>query len=291
MNPIDNEKFEKFRPYLNMKTSLDIFGKIVSELTSTELEKCKTLVEKQIALHRTILRSPEALKIQITSAQVTHSIKELERRFPKVEDFETTLEANDLDRKSLSEALYYELHSDTVLEYASQNYAKFTEQDAQSYYFSHLDKFKQPERRKASHILITINDQFPENKRNAAYARLSEIRQEITPETFGSFATRHSECPTAMNEGQLGMVERKTLHPELDDVLYSMTEQTISAITESEVGFHLIYCEEIIPAHTVPFKDAQAKIIEQLNASARNNAKKAWIANLLATQTNKVAAS
>ncbi|TCS38867.1 nitrogen fixation protein NifM [Reinekea marinisedimentorum] len=274
-------EYSALKPYLQMKTSLERFGKIASELESAQKEQLKTWVNQQLKLHQKVLTSKEATQVSITSAQISHAIQELESRFASSEDFEVTLEANELDRNSISTALNLELHSETVLDYVSLDFPQFSEEQAKEYYDNNLEKFEQPERRKTSHILITINDEFPENRREAAYRRMQEIALKISPDTFGEFAERHSECPTAMNRGELGLVEKDLLHKELDEFLFTMGEGGLSPILETEAGYHILYCEQIFPAHCIDFEQAKDKIIEKHNQVAKAKKQKQWLSTLL----------
>ena len=277
-------EYTALKPYLQMKTSLERFGKIASELESKQKEQLRVWVDQQLRLHQKVLTSAEATQVSISQAQVNHAIKELESRFASIEDFETTLKANDLSRSSISEALNLELHSETVLEYVSHDVQPLSDEQAKVYYQNNLNKFQQPERRKTSHILITINDQFPENRREAAHQRLKDIAFQLTPDNFGFYAERNSECPTAMNQGALGLVEQGLLHKELDEHLFKMREGEISPIIETEVGFHILYCEKILSEHCIEFQQAKEEIIKKHYQRAKTKKQKQWISSLLASK-------
>lgn len=281
LHSLNDNRISALIPYLTMKTSLEKFGKIASELDDAQKQTLSRWVDQQIQLHQAVLSSTEATQVSISSAQITHAFVELESRFNTSEDFEKTLDANHLTREDLTSALSLELHSQTVLDYISHDIVEFTDEQARSYYTENKSRFEQPERRKASHILITINDEFAENRREPALKRLTELSSAVTPATFGSYAERHSECPTAMNSGQLGMVEKGLLHKELDEYLFSMTDGEISPVLETEAGFHLLYCEQIMPAHCVSFDDAKGKIIEKNNQRARVRKQKQWISGVM----------
>lgn len=87
-----------------------------------------------------------------------------------------------------------------------------------------------------------------------------------------------------MNRGELGLVEKNLLHKELDEYLFTMSEGGISPILETEAGFHILYCEQIFPAHCIDFNQAREKIIEKHNQMARVKKQKQWISTLLVTE-------
>ncbi len=150
------------------------------------------------------------------------------------------------------------------------------------FYYMHKDKFSQPETRTARHILITINDEFAENARDAVLEKMAAIRKRVTakPKRFAEQAMKHSECPTAMNGGLLGKLPKGQLYPELDAVLFNMNDGGISDVVESELGLHILYCEQIHPAGPVSFKEAEPRIREKLTKRRMRMCQKSWLSEL-----------
>ncbi|MEI6894292.1 MAG: peptidylprolyl isomerase [Colwellia sp.] len=280
MNILKREIPEALQFYLKMKTSLDQFGKIVSELDDEQSKQLNQVMTQALKIYTAVLASSEAKKIMVPESHVNLAMRELKGRFKDLADFNTVLEANMLDEDSLRMSLRNELHCETTLDYISNDCLPMSAFEAEDYYYQNLAKFSQPERRKASHILITVNDDFDENTLEKSHEKMQKIADNITPDNFSWYALRNSECPTAMDHGYLGLVDKGQLHTELDEYLFSMKSNTISEIVSSEVGFHLLWCQGITPEHTVSYKQAQDKIIEQHLTLARKRKQKIWIADL-----------
>lgn len=271
---------ESMSCYLKMKTSLDQFGKIASDLDEDQSKQLNQIMTQALKIYNAVLSSDEAKKVIVPDAQVNMAMKELKGRFSKTEDFNTVLEANDLDEYSLKSALRNELHCETTLDYVSNDCNPLTDAQAQDYYYQNMGKFTQPERRKASHILITLNDEFEENTVGNAHKRMADIANNITTGNFSWHAIRHSECPTAVEEGNLGLIEKGKLHKELDEYLFKMKSNTISEVIETEIGLHIMWCVSISEAHIVNYINAKEQIIEQHLALAKKRKQKTWIASL-----------
>ena len=107
---------------------------------------------------------------------------------------------------------------------------------------------------------------------------------QISPETFSDLALRHSECPTAMHGGELGLVKKGLLYAELEQTLFDLPAGTISAPVETEAGFHLVFCQQILPAHTVSFEDAKQQIIEKHHQRLSAQRQKQWVRELQVRQ-------
>lgn len=276
-----DERYQALSHYLAMKLSLETFAKVRSELNEEQETQLQRLLENTMKLHKAVLSSREAGNVNLASIESAEAYLELARRFNNQSDFKATLAENKLTEKTIKQALHLELLSQAILEFASQDIEDFSDDDAYEYYQENSEKFKQPERRRASHILITINADFEENTQEAALQRVQALAKQVKVDNFAALAERHSECPTAMHGGELGLVEANTLHPELDVVLFKMEPNSLSGVIETEAGFHLLMCQSIEPQHTISFKQAKPKIIEQHIKMRRKRKQKAWIASLL----------
>jgi peptidyl-prolyl cis-trans isomerase C len=146
----------------------------------------------------------------------------------------------------------------------------------------HHERFESPEIRQARHILITINPEYPENTPAVARSTMQQVVEKLAGRgnRFEQFAKRYSECPTAMEGGKLGDVKRGQLYQELDSALFNMKEGEISDIVETELGFHILYCEKIKQAKRVPLSKAYPQIREHLQERHRRNCQKAWLAKI-----------
>ena len=100
------------------------------------------------------------------------------------------------------------------------------------------------------------------------------------PYKFAELALKHSECPTALQGGVLGLVPRGKLYPELDAVLFSIKAGEVSEIVESEIGFHLVLCKQIQKAETLSLQKATPKIRQIMSDRSRRTCQRAWLASL-----------
>ncbi len=279
------EKQEPVSPefsYHLLRHGLQSFGKNLTQLSAEEYAQVYAGACKSYELESLVLASPEAEGLVISSEQLDHSVNEVASRYNSRDEFVDDLEANGLDEAGLRHALQRELMFDAVMQRVAAQIPGISDVDMQLYYEMHLDKFTQPELRTARHILITVNPEYPENTREAAFARMEQVAEKLNGRAnrFPQFAQRHSECPTAMEGGKLGEVKPGQLYPELDAVLFSMQEGEVSSIIESEMGFHILLCEKIKPGKRIAFARVEAKIRALLEERKRRGRQKEWLQNL-----------
>ncbi|MDD4881058.1 MAG: nitrogen fixation protein NifM [Gallionellaceae bacterium] len=268
--------------YLVLKTANSLFGKGTAALSAAELEKAERLATRQLDLESRVLASPEACDVAVPEATVQAALAEIRGRYSDDEAFANDLAGNGLGVGQFAEALARELKVDAILEKVASRAARVSDVDVDLYYQFHPDEFMRPEIRRARHILITINDDLPENSRAASRKRVDEIAARLArdPKRFEEQALKHSECPTAMQGGLLGDVVAGKLYPELEAVLFAMDEMAISDVIESELGFHILRCDEVRPAGTVPLAQVRGKVREMLETRRRRICQNAWLKDL-----------
>lgn len=269
-------------PYTLLRAALALFEKSPSQLSPQELERAQIQAKNEFTLETRVLNSPESAAVIVPDRELELAFAEIRGRFENETDFENLLNLNSLTIETLKAALFRQCKVNAILELIGSKAAQVNEIDIALYYHSHPEKFYCPEQRTARHILISINPDYPENTRENALKRIEEIAEKLKrkPKKFADLALKNSECPTAFNGGELGNVVAGKLFPELDAALFALKENEISVVIETEVGFHIIQCTQIIHPQTMSFKKAMPKIRQLMQERQKQLCQKAWLASL-----------
>lgn len=256
-----------------MRASMQLFNKPHSELNTQQRDAALQQVNREHAISKRLLDSVEAELVVISDTEVDCTLQKLCGRFASEVAFEQAIKQNGLDRESLRQAIAHELRVEAATELLLGEVAEVDEKEVEIYYYEHIDKFSLPESRTAYHLLLTINDDYPENAPQAVKQRMWDIMQELksSPEKFHELASRHSECPTAMHGGMLGRIKQGQLYPELDHQLFTMIEGEISEPVQSPLGWHILLCETIHPSRHLPFTEVKERLQEHLSANNRRH--------------------
>jgi peptidyl-prolyl cis-trans isomerase C len=268
--------------YHLLRAALEVGLPSLAALDDGHMARVRARADKSFELESLVLGTPEAAGVLLPAQRIEEAMDELRGRYPDAAAFLADLAGNGLDDAVLAEALGRELIFDAVMQQAASRRPSVTEIDERLFFELHKDRFTRPERRTARHILITVNDAFEENRREVSRDRIERLaaRLDGRANRFPSLARQHSECPTAMEDGRLGTLPRGKLLPELDGVLFSLPEGGISPPVESEMGFHLLWCEKVHRGRTLPFSVARPRIRQLLEERAGRNCQKAFIAAL-----------
>lgn len=269
-------------PYTLLRAASELFEKPPTELSPEELERAQAQARNEFLLENRVLNAPEAVEVIVPDKELDLAFAEIRGRFENEADFENLLTLNSLTIETLKNALFRQCKVNTILEKISTRAPSVSDVEIGIYYHSHPEKFCCPEQRTARHILICINSQYPENTRENALQRIEKILEKLKlkPKKFADLAAKNSECPTSLSGGELGAVIAGRLYPELDAALFSLKENEISNVVETEIGFHLIQCTKITHAQTISLKTATPKIRQLMQERQKRICQKAWLASL-----------
>ena len=268
--------------YALLRAALALYKKTPDELQADELKLAKIQADNEFKIENRILNAPEAMGVIISDTELQAAYREIRGRYDDDESFFRELEKNHLNQDSLRAALYRQCRVNVVMELIASRAPEVSKAEIGIYYHLHAEQFNRPELREACHIFISINPDYPENTREAAWIRMQDISIKLQkkPYKFADLALKHSECPTALQGGVLGIVPRGKLYPELDAVLFSLKVGEVSDIVESEIGFHLILCRQIQKAETLSLQKATPKIRQLMTERSRQTCQRAWLAGL-----------
>ena len=268
--------------YHLLRGAVERFSKSITELDAQQYAMAREQASKTYALESLVLSSDECSGVIVPPDKIDQATTEIAGRYENHDEFLADMAANGINEEALRGALHRELLFDIVMDRVGSRRIQINDVDISIFYEMHKDKFIVPEKRKARHILITINPDFPENVRDVALGRIKSIAEkaQAKPKLFARLANQHSECPTAMQDGLLGDIKRGVLFPELDTVLFTMQEGKVSDVVESELGFHVLLCEKITPKKIIPKSKVYSKIHQNLQERARRACQKAWLDTL-----------
>jgi len=161
---------------------------------------------------------------------------------------------------------------------------KVNQDDAQTYYDGHREQFNlpeqvrveyvvledDPEKRRASHILLLVNEGDDKGKvKEEAEKLVAEVRKD--PGRFAALAKQYSQdSGSAANGGDLGFFTQGMMVKPFTDAVFGMKEGEISNLVETDFGYHIIQVTAIQPGRYGERNFAQVR--EDFAESVYNNA-------------------
>ncbi len=220
----------------------------------------------------------------------------------KADDFKKKVEIKDDELASFFDERRdsYRGESQLKLKYALFSFdekavLQVPEEDILKYFDQHKDEYVVPEKRRASHILVKVEEGDSEetitDKRKKAEGFLKQAR---AGEDFASLARKNSEDKgSGIRGGDLGFFGRGQMVKPFEDSVFGMQEGDMTLI-RSEFGFHVIKLAKINPLMVRTVDEVRDSIIATIKSGtikdlAFKQANKAYQEIILAGSLGKYA--
>ena len=137
------------------------------------------------------------------------------------------------------------------------------EADLKTYYEQNAQRLSVAEERRASHILITSPKTASAAEREKAKAKAEELLAVIkkAPDTFADVARKNSQDPgSAVNGGDLDFFARGAMVKPFEEAAFSMKNGDLSAVVESDFGYHIIKLTDIKAPKQRSFEEMKTEL-------------------------------
>ncbi len=141
-----------------------------------------------------------------------------------------------------------------------------TDEELKTYYEQNQARLATQEERRASHILITSPKGAPTADHDKAKAKAQALLDAVkkAPATFAEVAKANSQDPgSAVKGGDLDFFARGAMVKPFEDAAYAMKKGDISALVESDFGFHIIQLTDIKSAKQRSFDETKPELVEE----------------------------
>lgn len=237
----------------------------------------KTLVDQEM----------DRRKINVTKEDTDKELRNIIDKVGSKEKFNEILKQNGISSAQFKKDLIDEVKMKKLVSAISS--VKITDADAKKFYDKNLDKFKYPDKVRASHILISANpeeirekitsdpanknlskteiqskvDKELANKLDKAQKILAEVKK--NPQDFSKLARENSDdTASAEKGGDLGFFSKQEMVEPFAKVAFTQKPNTISDIVKSPYGYHIILVKDRMKAGQEPFEKVRGDIIMYL---------------------------
>ena len=234
----------------------------------------KTLLDQEI----------EKRGIKVTNEDVDKAIKEIVDKLGSKDQLDSILKQNGISNSQFKSDLKEEVKMKKLA--AELGSSEVSDAEAKDFYNKNINKFKHPERVRASHILISVNpeeiteiiksdsknkslddadvkakvDEEIKAKEAKANQLLAEAKKD--PTQFAKLAKENSEDQaTAVKGGDLGFFAAKEMVPEFSNAAFSTKPSMVhDKVVKSQYGYHIILVTDRATAGTDPYEKVQNDI-------------------------------
>jgi peptidyl-prolyl cis-trans isomerase C len=209
-------------------------------------------------------------------------MKEIQAQFPSEDAFKQMLTARKTTIDQVRSDIRQDITVQKLIENAIADKVAVKPEQVTDFYAKNPDQFKQPERVRASHILITVPKGADAAAKDAARTKATGILKDVKAgKDFAALAKEHSQDPgSAQNGGDLGFFQQGQMVGPFNDVAFKLAPGQISDLVETEFGFHIIKVAEKQAARTVPLDEVRAQLEQYLERQNREQQTDAFVNGL-----------
>ena len=116
-----------------------------------------------------------------------------------------------------------------------------SDEEIGEFYVKHRDDYEGKEAVRIKQILILAPEKMDRKTRIQRNADAEVIRKRLKDgESFDLLSVQFSQGPSAATGGDIGFVEKGTMLPEVDLVVFKLEKDEISQVITSPIGFHIV---------------------------------------------------
>lgn len=268
----------------------------------------KDRVVNDLVVRKLLEQEIEKRKITVTPEEEEKAFQDLVERYGSKERLQEALKKGGISNEKFKKDLSAELKIRKLINMLGK--VEVSDSDVKKFYKENPDKFKTPERVRASHILISANpkeieaflltdkdnknlskeelDKKVQEEIASQKAKAQEILAEVkkNPKGFEQYAKKYSEdVASGQKGGDLGFFAYEDMVEPFSKTAFSLKPNKVSDLVQSDYGFHIIMVKDRAKAGKITFDKAkedikqylyvekQVKLLESLITTLKNNAK------------------
>lgn len=221
------------------------------------------------------LIAKQAASVEVTQADVDAEVAKIKKQFPTEEDFNKQLAQVGQSPEKVAETIKKMLQQQRWVESQVADKVTVNPEDAQKFYNDNKQEFKEDASVKASHILIRVDENAPEDvvkQKQAEAAKIAALASKKGAD-FAALAKQYSEEPGAKESGgDLGFFTKDRMVPEFAEAAFSQKVGQVSQPVHTQFGWHVIKVTDTKEARVLPFDEVKNDLTNYLKRNKQREA-------------------
>lgn len=266
--PITRADLERFTEmYMNAS------GRSLKTYSLAEQKKAYRAMLDNLIIDRLV--SVQAANEKVPSLDETKRFEEVRAQFPDEAAFQKEIARTGQTLAQVEASIHSQLAREQWMDNQIKDQVAVTPQEVQKFYQEGPpDKFDEPEKITASHILLALRRDAPPEEALAVEKRTNELIERLKKgENFEDLALQNSSDPTVKkNKGSVGSFTREVVMPEFADAAFKLKVGEISAPVRTQFGYHIIKVTGRNAPHAATLDEARDRITAYIQDQKRQKA-------------------
>jgi peptidyl-prolyl cis-trans isomerase C len=264
------------------KAIQNVEGRAGGPVPADQRDRVSRGVLDQLIAYRLLMQETKSRNIEVPDTEVDARIAQIKQQFPSEDEFKKQLAQRQMTVEQLRSDAKSDMQVAKMLETEVNTKVAVQPNDVNTFYQQNPDKFQQPERVRASHILIRTEENADAKAKEAAKAKAADLLKQVKAgKDFAELAKQHSQDPgSAVQGGDLGFFQQGQMVGAFERAAFALKPGEVSDIVETPFGFHIIKMAEKQAARTVPIDEVKPQIEQFLQNQQRQQKTQAFIETL-----------
>lgn len=268
-------QLERYRAQL--REEFEATGKRGTEILDSKRALLNRLIEEKL-----VDQQCRKLGIKVSERDIDMAIDDVKRANAITDgQLKMALLAQGLSWEEYREQLREELKRAKLVSRVVRRELSVDGEALKRFYLEHIERFKEPDQIRVSHILIMIpqdsDDLLVAALRYKGETILGRVRR---GEDFQQLARSYSDDVSAQNGGDLGFFKTGELLPEIERAISDLRPGQLAGLVRTKMGFHIIKLTDRKEGSVVPYDEVTEKVRNQYIAEQSKRAYKAWLQQL-----------
>jgi parvulin-like peptidyl-prolyl isomerase len=240
-------------------------AQIKSAMADLEVNGINRLIENKL-----ILEEANRLKIEADKGAVENKMNEMKSSYPSEKAFLDAMITEGATPADLSKKIAEQIKIRMTIEREVREKVYVNPQEVTAYYKEHFDQYTYPQRVEVDSIFVPKGkDAIPaKEKAEQALARLK------SGAVFSDVAKEFSQGPN------LGTIAKGQLLPIVENIIFSLKENTISDVIEVASGFYIFRVKKNLPETIASLEEVKEKITDELFQGKFRQKYREWVDKL-----------
>jgi parvulin-like peptidyl-prolyl isomerase len=202
---------------------------------------------------------------KVPKSDIGKRVDEIVKKYPSKSAFKEALKKYGLTEEDVRKKVNHIMLADLFLKEEVHKKAQIKENQLLEYYEKNKEKFQKPEAARLSHILIKVPPEASKEEKEKLKKKAEDVYEKLKKgEEFAKLAWDNSDDPSRVKGGDLGVVHRGRLEPDMEGPAFALATGEMSGIVPSLYGYHIFKAMEKFPPQQLKFEEVKEKLKKEL---------------------------
>lgn len=236
------------------------------------MERLKDNIVRRLIDAELIRQQAKALEVKVDEAEFDEKWAKHKERYGSEEGFKAFLDRAGTTAEDVRQQFHDNLLREQVFTKVSEG-VTVAEKDAKEFYAENEKRYLEPEKVKASHILIKVPPKASDEDLAKAKAKAEEAKKKLASGTaFEAVAKEYSMDNTKDRGGDLGYFIKGRMVKPFEDAVWDAKTGKVVGPVKTQFGWHLIKKTDHQKERKRPYSEVSEQITRSLEARKRNQA-------------------